>query len=105
MPKPLGVVHVLIAGEASKDGSPEQSGQAMPPILAGARVGQNLARNVRQSECVVEFAVGEQSGVGGHDRTAKLQPQAVVEVKPENAVIRFTRWVRHGRLAQRTITL
>ena len=105
MPKPLGVVYVFVAGEASKDGLPEQPCQGVPAILTGAGVGQNLARHVRQSERVVEFAVGQQAGVGGHDRSAKLQPQAAIEVKPENAVIRFTRWVRHRRLAQRSITL
>ena len=82
MPKPLSVVHVLIAGEASKDGLPEQSGQGVPAILAGAGVGQNLARHVRQSERVVEFSVGEQAGVGGHDRSPKLQLQSAIEIEP-----------------------
>jgi hypothetical protein len=105
MPKPLGVVYVLVAGEASKDGLPEQPCQGVPPILACSRVGQNIARHVRQSERVVEFAVGQQASVGGHDRSAKLQHQAAIEIKPQSAVLGFTRRVRHRRLAQRSITL
>jgi hypothetical protein len=56
---PLDVVHVLIAGEASKGGLPEQPREGVPAIPAGAGVGQNLAGHVRQSERVVEFAVGQ----------------------------------------------
>ena len=81
--------YIFVAGEASKDGSPQQSCQGVPAILSGACLGQNLARHVRQSERVVEFAVGQQAGVGGHDRAAKLQPQPAVEIEPDNTVIRF----------------
>ena len=75
----------FVAGEPSKDGLPRQSRQGAPAILSRARLGPNLARHVRQSE----FAVGQQAGVGGHDRAAKSQPQAAVEIKPDNTVIRF----------------
>ena len=61
---------------------------------------------VSQSERVVEFAINERSSVGGNDRPAKFQPQAVVEIKPENAIHRFTRRrIRPRHLAQRSITL
>jgi len=105
MAQGLSVVPVLIAGEASKDRLPEQPCQGVPAILTGAGVGQNLARHVRQSECVVEFLICQQPRVGGHDRSTKLQPQAAVEINPQDAVLRFTRRVRHRRLAQRSITL
>ena len=47
----------FVAGEASKDGLPQQSRRGAPAILSRARLGQNFARHVRQSERVVEFAV------------------------------------------------
>ena len=78
--------YLFVAGEASKDASPQpQPCQGVPAILSRACVDQNLARHVHQSE----FAVGQQAGVGGRDRAAKSQPQAAVEIKPDNTVIRF----------------
>jgi len=76
----------------------------MPTILAGARVGEHLARHRRQSERVVEFAIGEQSCVGGDHRSAKLKHQSAVEIEPESAIIQFTRRVRHDGLIRSKIT-
>lgn len=59
MSKPLGVVQVLMAGEAVENGLREQSGQGVPPILTGAGVDDNLGRPVRHLQHVVEFAMGE----------------------------------------------
>src|SRR5262245_52682425 len=39
----------------------EQPGQCVPTILAGACVGQNITCHRGQAECVVEFAIGQQS--------------------------------------------
>lgn len=84
MPQALGVIHVLVSGKATKYRLPEQTGQCVPTILAGACVGQNITRHRRQSEHVVEFAIGKQPGIGSHHRTAKLQHQSAVEIEPEN---------------------
>jgi hypothetical protein len=43
----------------------------------------------------VEFAVGEQFGVGGDAVPVGLQAQAAVEIDPQGAVIRFTRRAFH----------
>jgi hypothetical protein len=45
-------------------------------------------------------AVGEQFRVGGDHRSAKLNHEPPVEIKPEKLATRFTRRVRHGRLNQ-----
>jgi hypothetical protein len=66
-------------------------------VIAGARVSEPLARHRGKAECVVKFAIGKQPG---YDRTAKLERQSPVEIEPENAIARFTRRVRHGRLDQ-----
>jgi hypothetical protein len=53
MAQALGVVHILVAGKATKYGLPEQPGQCVPTILASACVGQNIARQRRQSQHVI----------------------------------------------------
>ena len=57
----------------------------MPTVLAGARVGQRIGRRVGQAQRVVQFAVGQQSGIGGNRRTAKLEHQTAVEIEPQSA--------------------
>jgi hypothetical protein len=75
MTKALGVVHVLVSGKATKYRLSEQPGQRVPTILAGACVGQNIARYRGQSEHVVEFAIGQ-------------NPASHVTTEPRNCSIR-----------------
>ena len=42
-----------------------------------------------------QFAIRQQSGIGGDRRTAKLEHQAAVEIEPQRTPVRFTRRVRH----------
>jgi len=91
----FGVIHVFVAREAPEHGLPQQSDQRMPAVLASARVGKRFTRKFAQTERIIEFAIGKQSSIGCNDGSAKLQHHAAVEIKPENAVIRFTRGVRH----------
>ena len=77
----------------------------MPTILATACVGQNITRHLGQTECVVEFAIGEQPSIGGHYGTTKVEHQAAVKLKPNSIRFRFTPWVRHGRLARSKILI
>jgi hypothetical protein len=56
-----------VSSEAAKHGLPKKPDKRMMPIRARARVGQHLAGHRGQSERVVEFPVGKQSGVGGND--------------------------------------
>src|SRR5271156_3197071 len=69
MTEALSVVHVLVSGKPTEDGLPQHADKGMPAILASAVVGQDLARHRRQPERVVEFAIRQQSGIGGHART------------------------------------
>src|SRR6516165_2279039 len=57
----LGVVHILVSGKATKYRLPEQPGQCVPTILATACVGQSITRYLGQTECVVEFAISQQT--------------------------------------------
>ena len=97
MAQTFGVVHILVSGKATENGLPQQPDKRMAAILAGARVGERIACHHRQAEHVIEFAIGQQSGIRGHHRAAKLEHQAAVEIEPESPIIRFTRRVRHDR--------
>ena len=49
-------------------------------------VGKDIAGRYGQPEGIVEFAVGQQSGVGGDPRAVELQIQAAVEIEPERTI-------------------
>ena len=60
--------------------------QRMAAIPAGACVGEHVARHRAETESVVEFAIGQQSGIGGDPRAMELKLQAAVEIEPERAI-------------------
>jgi len=99
----LGVVHVFAAGKATKYRLSKQPRQGVPAILACARIGEFLACHRSRPEHVVEFAIGQQSGIGCDQGAAKLNRQAAVKIELDNPGVRFTRWVRHHRLARSRI--
>jgi Enoyl-(Acyl carrier protein) reductase len=63
MAQALGVVHVLVSGKATKYRLPEQPSQCVSTILASACVGQNITRHHRQTDRIIEFAIGKQPSV------------------------------------------
>ena len=91
----VGVVHILVSGEASIDRLAKQTDDAMPAVLAHPAVGQDMARHCGQPQGIVEFTIGEQSGVGGDPRAVELELQSAVETGPKWAAIRFTLRVPH----------
>jgi hypothetical protein len=95
--QPLGVFHVLVAGQPPEHRLPQHAGEPMPTVLARARVRQCFGTSVGQVERVIQLAMSQQSGIGGDRRTAKLQQQTTVEIAPQRAVGRFTRRVPHRR--------
>jgi hypothetical protein len=103
MAQTLGVVHIFVSGKAAKHGLPQHSDESVPAILAGPCVREAVAGHRGQAERVIDFPVGQQSGIRGHDGAAKLEHQTAVEIEPENLIIRFTRRVRHGRFFKSNI--
>src|SRR5437764_11923672 len=63
----------------------------MPSVLTGAHLGQFLAAACGQSEHVVQFAIGEQSAIGGDHGTAKLEQQTAIKIEPQRLAFWFTR--------------
>ena len=89
--------HYLITGQPSEHRLAQKARQPMSTILAGTHVGQPISRRVGQTQRVVQFTVGQQPGIGGNRRIAKLEHQAAVEIEPQRTSICFTRRVRHRR--------
>jgi hypothetical protein len=57
----LGVVHVLISSKAAEYRLPQQTDSRTASVPAGSRISACLARHLNQAECIVEFAVSQQS--------------------------------------------
>ena len=95
MRQTFGIVDILIAGEAAEHGLAQQAGQHVAGVLATAALRQCGTSQIGQPECIIQFSVGQQSGVRGDPAAVEFQLQAAVEIDPQNAIIRFTRWVFH----------
>src|SRR6516162_2019333 len=89
----FGVVDILIAGQAAVDRLAQQSCQAVLGVLSGARVVQAGRSVSGQCEGVIEFAVGEESGVTGDGRAVEFQLELAVEIESEGTIFALTHWV------------
>ena len=61
----------------------------MPTVPARVAVNQMLRCDGHQAECVIELAIGQQSGIGGDAGTVELQLEATVEIQPASIGIDF----------------
>ena len=59
--QPVGVVDVCAAGEAREDGLPQEPGETVPTVPAGARIGDERRPDVGRTESVVELAVQQET--------------------------------------------
>src|SRR5215510_3226058 len=60
-----------------------------------------VAKLVEHEQRVIADAGGQQPSIGCHHRAAKLEHHAAAEIEPNS--IRFTPWVRYGRLARSSV--
>ena len=60
MPKPLGVIDILVSGKPPEHRLPQNSDQSVAAVLARPRV----AGQIRKAERVVEFAVARTATCG-----------------------------------------
>ena len=94
MPKPLGVIDILVSGKPPEHRLPRQPDQRVLAIPAGACIAEQITRHRAETERVVEPAVGQQSGIGSDPGAMELELQPAVEIEPQRALDRFTRRVR-----------
>ena len=71
--------------------------QIVATVPTRAAINQVLARDNHQTQRVIEFAIGQQAGIGGDARTVELQLEATVETGPQGIGLRFTRRLNHLR--------
>ena len=102
--EPLGVVDVLVAGEAAVDRLPQEAEQPVADVLPAPAFGEGRRGRRGQAEGVVQLAVGEQAAVGGDPGAVELELEAAVEGDPQG-LFRFTRRVRHPAPARPLLCL
>jgi hypothetical protein len=71
----------------------KESQQAVRGVLPRAGVKQVARGRAGQSEGVVEFPIGEESGVTGNSRAVELQLDVTVEVNAQGVMLAVTHWV------------
>ena len=72
---------------------PEEAHQSVLHVTTAPTLLQTLTRRLRQSQCIIQLATGQQSGVRGDGSAAKLQPYTAVETERGTGVGAFTHWV------------
>jgi hypothetical protein len=100
----IGVIDILIAGKTAEHGLAKQAGQQVTGVLATAALRQHRTRQIGQPERIVQFPVGQQTGVGGDPAAVEFQLEAAVKIDPQRPIIRFTRCVYHPRPPDPAIT-
>jgi hypothetical protein len=104
MRQAIGIVDVLIAGEAAEHRLPKQASQQVAGILATAALRQHRTCEIREAEHVIQFSMGQDAGVGGDATAVEFQLQSAVEIDPQATVVRFTRRVFHEPTTMTTAT-
>jgi hypothetical protein len=89
----FGVVDIFIACQAAVDRLPQQRRQGVLGVLPGPGILQATRRRAGQPEGVIEFPIGEESGVTGDGRAVELQLDLAVEVNAQGVIVAVTHWV------------
>ena len=97
MAQALGVMDVLVAGQATVDRLAQQIGQGKRGVLAAARVAQMLFDELSQAEPFVQLPHQNQAAVGGERRSVEVDLQSRVEGKLKRRILFLTPWVWPSR--------
>lgn len=83
MSQALGIVHVFITANATKQRLAELTRHAMPSVLASTAVLKNITGNLGQAKGVIKLSIGEKPTVGGNLGTVEFQLQSAVKIDPQ----------------------
>ncbi len=64
-------------------------------VLATTGVREHVPGNLAQSDCIIQFPVRQQPGIGSDFGTVELKLQPTVKIEPQNPHVRFTHRVSH----------
>ena len=78
--QPFSVVGIL-ARQTTVHRLPEKAHQSVLHVTTAPTLLQTLIRRLRQSQCIVQLAAGQQPSVRGDGSAAKLQPYTSVETE------------------------
>ncbi len=92
----ISVVHILIAGETTEHRPAKQPSQQVAGVLATAALRQHRTREISEAERVIQFSMDQDAGIGSDAAAVEFQLKAAVEIDPQSAINRFTRWVFHA---------
>ena len=96
--QPFSVVGILVARQTTVHRLPEKAHQSVLHVTTAPTLLQTLIRHLRQSQCIVQLAAGQQPSVRGDGSAAKLQPYTAVETERGAGVGAFTHWAPPGWL-------
>jgi hypothetical protein len=102
--EPLGVIDVLVAGEPAEHRLTEQSAQLVADVLAAPAIEQLGDCDLGEPDCIVEFAVSEQTAIGGDLAAVEFELDPAVEAGPQRRLFGFIRRVHHKLTLRGTST-
>jgi hypothetical protein len=93
--EPVGIVHVVVPAKASENGLAELPDKTVATVLSTTGVREYVPGNLAQSNCIIQFPVRQQPGIGSDLGTVELELEPTVKFQPQNPVFRFTHRVSH----------
>jgi hypothetical protein len=91
--QPLGVVRILVAGQAAVDRLAEEIRQRKLPVVSGARIREVSLDQGIKPEAFVQLTREQQPGIGGDGGSPELDAQLGVEREANRADFRVTHWM------------
>jgi hypothetical protein len=85
--------HKYVSGADPAEGNPTRDDSALCVLDADRSSGRGGRRRAGQSDGIVEFAVGEESGVTGDCRAVELQLDLAVEIDAQGVIVAVIHWV------------
>jgi hypothetical protein len=95
----FGVVDVLVASQTTENRLTYEAGQFVADVPAAPTIAEDPRGEIRETENVIQFAIGEQAAVGRDASTVELELDPAIENGLQSGVFAYTLHVRHCRAA------